>query len=76
MYKNICFKSERNRGARAIGPASAGLREVLAGRDVLVPLRTSDSCGGPATMHADTVVYCVSSDTLVLLASGLSGHCV
>uniref|UniRef100_A0A8C7MUE8 Uncharacterized protein n=1 Tax=Oncorhynchus kisutch TaxID=8019 RepID=A0A8C7MUE8_ONCKI len=27
------------------------LREGLAGRDVLVPLRSSDSCGRPGTMH-------------------------
>uniref|UniRef100_A0A4W5KG53 Phospholipid-transporting ATPase n=1 Tax=Hucho hucho TaxID=62062 RepID=A0A4W5KG53_9TELE len=40
--------------------------------------RTSDSCGGPGAVHADTVARCTmfSSDTLVRLASGLSGHCV
>jgi hypothetical protein len=30
---------------------------------------------GPGAVHADTV-YSVSSDTLVLLASGLDGRCV
>uniref|UniRef100_A0A8C7UMZ1 Syntaxin binding protein 6 (amisyn) n=1 Tax=Oncorhynchus mykiss TaxID=8022 RepID=A0A8C7UMZ1_ONCMY len=44
-------------GLRTIGPGSSGLGEGLAGRDV-VPSRTSDSCGGPGTMHADTVARC------------------
>jgi hypothetical protein len=52
---------------------SSGSGEVLAGRDVLVPSRTSDFCGGPGAVHA---VYGVSSDTLVRLDSGLSGHCI
>jgi hypothetical protein len=38
---------------RTIGPALSGLGEGLAGRDV--PSRSSDSCGGPGAMHADTV---------------------
>ena len=65
-------------GRCTIDSASSGLGEGLAGRDVLVPSRTSDSCGGPGSLHADTVdqVYGVSSDTLVRLASGLSGRCV
>ena len=40
---------------RSIGPAPSGLGEGLAGRYVLVPLCTSDSCGGPGAVHADTV---------------------
>jgi hypothetical protein len=52
-------------GRYIIGPASSGLGEGLAGRDVLVPLRTSDSCGGPGAVHS------VSSDILVWQASGL-----
>ena len=67
-------------GRRTIGPVSSGLRESWAGRDVLVTSLTSDSCGGPGAVHADTVASCqvhgVSFDTLVRLASGLSGHCV
>jgi hypothetical protein len=65
--------ARRPMGQHTIGPASSGLGEGLADRDVLVPSRTSDSCGGPGVVHADQVV---SSDTLVRLASGLSGHCV
>ena len=63
-------------GRRTIGPASFGLGEGLVGRDVLVPSHTSDSCGGPGSVHADTVTRCngVSSDTLVRLASGLTGR--
>jgi hypothetical protein len=48
-------------------PASSGLGEGLAGRDVLVPSRSSDSYGGPmrnARWHG-LQVYGVSSDTLV-----------
>ena len=45
-------------GRRTIGPASSGLGEGLAGIDVLVPSRTSDSCGGPGAVHADTVARC------------------
>ena len=45
-------------GRRTIGPASSGLGEGVAGRDVLVPSRTSDTCGGPGTVHAHTVARC------------------
>jgi hypothetical protein len=45
-------------GRSTIGPASSGLGEGLASMDVLVPLHTSDSCGGPGAMHADTVARC------------------
>jgi hypothetical protein len=34
------------------------VREGLVGRDILVSLRTSDSCGGPGTVHADQVTRC------------------
>ena len=54
------------------------VREGLAGRDVLVSLRTSDSCGGPGTVRANQgcQVHGVSSDTLVRLAFGLDVRCV
>ena len=35
-----------------IGPVFSGLGEGLAGRDFLVPSRSSDSCGGPGAVHA------------------------
>ena len=49
----------RPMGRRTIGPVSSGLGEGLAGRDVLVPSRTSDSCGGPGAVHNDTVARCM-----------------
>ena len=54
------------------------VREGLAGRDILVSSRTSDSCGGPGAVHANQgcQVHGVSSDTLVWLASGLDVRCV
>ena len=36
-------------GQCTIGPVPPGLGEGLAGRDVLVPLRSSDYCGRPGT---------------------------
>jgi hypothetical protein len=62
-------------GRHTIGPRSSWLGEGLASRDVLVPSRTSDSCGGPGAVHGRQV-YGVSPEALVRLASGLSGHCV
>ena len=43
-----------------IGPASSGLGEGLAGQDVLVPSRSSNSCGGTAacTLTWSPVVQC------------------
>ena len=35
-------------GRRTINPALPELGEGLAGRDILVPSRSSDSCGGPS----------------------------
>ena len=63
---------------RTIGPASSGLREVLAGRDVLVPSSSSNSLCLAGRMLADfgRQLYCVPFDTLVRLASGLSEQCV
>ena len=51
------------------------VREGLAGREILVSLRTSDSCGGPGAVRASQgcQVHGVSSNTLVRLASGLDG---
>ena len=34
------------------------VREGLAGRDILVSLHTSDSCGGPGAEHANQVARC------------------
>ena len=57
-----------------IVPALSGLGEGLAGRDVLVPSRASDSCGGPCAMHTDTVVrYTVFPPTYWY---GLNMHCI
>ena len=59
-------------------PSVGRVRAGLAGRDVLVSSRTSDSCGGLGAVHANQgcQVYGVSSDTLVRLASGLDARCV
>jgi hypothetical protein len=59
-------------GRSTIGPALSGLGEGLAGRDILVPSRTSDSCGGPGAVHTDTVVRC----TVFPPTHWFSGHCV
>ena len=52
----------RPMGRCTIGPLSSRLGDGLAGRDVLVPSRTSDSRGRPGTMlgamHTDTVARC------------------
>ena len=45
-------------GATHNWPSVIRVREGLAGRDVLVPSRTSDSCGGPVAVHADMVARC------------------
>jgi hypothetical protein len=69
----------RSVGRRTIGLATSVLgREGLAGMDILVSLRTSDSYGGPGAVHANQgrKVHGVSSDTLVRLASGLDALCV
>ena len=47
-----------DRETHTIGPASSGLGEGLAGIDVLVPSRASDSCAVPGALHADTVARC------------------
>ena len=59
-------------------PSVIWVREGLAGRDILVSSRTSDSCGGPGAERANkgSQVHGVSSDTLVRLASGLEARCV
>ena len=59
-------------------PSVIRVREGLAGRDILVSLRTSDSCGRPGAVHANQShqVHGVSSNTLVRLASGLDACCV
>ena len=52
-------------------------REGLAGRDIVVSSRTSDSCGGQGAVRANQgcQVHGGSSDTLVRLASGLDARC-
>ena len=51
-------------------PSGVRVREGLAGRDILVSSRTSDSCGGLGAVHANQVArYSVSSARLVRLAS-------
>ena len=66
------------RGATHNWPSIVRVREGLASRDILVSSRTSDSCGGPGTVHANQScqVHSVSSDILVRLASGLDARCV
>ena len=66
------------RGASHNWHSVARVRKGLAGRDVLVPSRTSDYCGGPGALRANQgcQVHGVSSDTLVRLASGLDARCV
>ena len=65
------------RGATHKWPSVVRVREGLAGRDILVSSRTSDSCGGPDAVRASQgcQVHGVSSDTLVWLASGLDARC-
>ena len=65
-------------GATHNWPSIVQGREGVAGRDVLVSLLTSDSCGGPGTVRANQgcQVHSDSSDTLVRLASGLDARCV
>jgi hypothetical protein len=56
----VAADCDRNtHGGSTVGPASSRLGESLAGRDVFVPSRSSDSCGGPGAMHADTVARCM-----------------
>ena len=59
-------------------PSVVRVKEGFAGRGILVSSRTSDSCGGPGSVHANQgrQVHSVSSDTLVRLASGLDARCV
>ena len=66
------------RGATHNWPSVVRVREGLAGREILVSSRSSDSCGGPGTVRANQgcQVHGVSSDTLVRLASGLDERCV
>ena len=60
-------------GATHNWPSVVRFREDLAGREILVSSRTSDSCGGPGAVRANQgcQVHGVSSDTLGRLASGL-----
>jgi hypothetical protein len=66
-------------GAMHNWPSVVRVRECLAGRDIIVSLRTSDSWVA-ATLVAPgnqgCQVHGVSSNTLVRLASGLDVRCV
>ena len=66
------------RGVTHNWPSVVRVREGLAGREILVSSRTSDSCGGPGTVNANQgcQMHGVSSDTLVRLAFGLDARCV
>ena len=66
------------RGATHNWPSVVRVREGLAGREILVSSRTSDSSSGPGAVRANhgCQVHGVSSDTLVRLASGLDASCV
>ena len=74
----VTGRNREVRGATHNWPSVARVREGLAGRDILVSLHTSDSCGGSGAVRANQgcQVQCVSSDTLVRLASGLDARCV
>ena len=71
----VTSRDREVRGATHNWPSVVWVREGLAGREILVSSRTSDSCGGPGAVRANQgcQVYGVSSDTLVRLASGLDG---
>ena len=56
-------------------PSAVQVRKGLAGRDILVPSRTSDSCGGPGEVLANQGCQ-VHGVSLVRLASGLDARCV
>jgi hypothetical protein len=58
LESRLCRSRPGDPWGGTIGPASPGLGEGLAGRDVLVPSRTSDSCGGLGTVYVDTVTRC------------------
>ena len=71
----VAGRDQEVHGATHNWPSVVRVREGMAGRDVLVSSRTSDSCGGPGAVRANQgcQVHSVSSDTLVRLASGLDG---
>ena len=55
----LCCSDLEVHGATHNWPSGVRVREGLAGRDILVSLRTSDSCGGPGAVHADQVARCM-----------------
>ena len=55
---SICYSCSGKGFGETHPLASSELAEVLAGRDVLVPSRTSNSRGGPGAVHANTVARC------------------
>jgi hypothetical protein len=57
-------------GAMHNWPSVVWVREGLAGRNILVSSRTSDSCGGPGAAHADQVAR------RFLRHIGAAGFCV
>ena len=73
----VTGRDQEVRGATHNWHSVCRVREGLAGRDILVSSRTSDSCGGLGTVRANEGchVHSVASDTLVRLASGLDARC-
>jgi hypothetical protein len=81
LFRNISYldlNDQEVRGATHNWPSIIWVREGLAGRDILVSSRTSDSCGGPGAVltNQGCRVHGVSSDTLARLAPGLDARCV
>ena len=74
----VTGRAREVRGPTHHWPSVVGGREGLAGREILVSSRTSDSCGGLGAVRANQgcQAHGVSSDTLVRLASGLDARCV
>jgi hypothetical protein len=55
---SVAAGNQEVHGATHNWPSVARVREGFAGRDILVSSRTSHSCGGPGTVHADQVARC------------------
>ena len=74
----VTGRDQEVRGATHNWPSVVRVREDLAGREILVSSRTSNSCGGPGAVRTNQgcQVHSVSSDTLVRLASGLDARYV
>ena len=51
-------RDQEVRGAMHNWPSGIRVRDGLAGRDILVSSRTSDSCGGTGAVHTSQVARC------------------